>query len=86
MVEKRRAGVTYWIRDQKFQGCKSRVPERGDVFTPGNVLHICQPKAGATILAKIRAGVNKTAKAQPFTSAKEIVDKVSTIITGGFNQ
>lgn len=68
-------GVVYWRCSQRNSAkCKARVNQNGHVFTPGLIEHVCQPKFGANILARVRAECNVQARAQPFTSARRIVE------------
>jgi len=71
--------VQYWIccKKNSAHGCKARVIQRGDEFQPNGTEHICQPRTGADLIAKIRATVNKQACSQPFASAQQIANKVA---------
>ncbi len=75
-------GTTYWVCSKKTMGCRASVIQKNGGFIVGPAEHICAPRTGLGCAAKVRATVNKAAKAQPFTSARQIVDGVSITSSG----
>ncbi len=73
----RKNGTGYWICAKKSMGCRATVTQKKDGFTPGPSEHTCLPCSGVACAAKVRAAVNQAAMTQPFTSARQIVDRVS---------
>jgi hypothetical protein len=79
-IKERRAnenkGWTCSIRNKSLW-CKARIMEKPDGFTQGPLPHVHQPHVGAATATRISTAVKKMAAAEIFTSAAEIVNKVT---------
>jgi hypothetical protein len=77
--ERRTNGNTVWtcsVRNKSLW-CKARVTQKADGFARGSQPHIHPLQLGAATAARVSTAVKKIAATEIFTSAAEIVNKVS---------
>ena len=77
--ERRTNGNTVWtcsVRNKSLW-CKARVTQKADGFARGSQPHMHPPQLGAATAARVSTAVKKIAATEIFTSAAEIVNKVS---------